>query len=250
MFFSGNFALLTIIYCVVASNLVSLSVLAYVVFDGIHINPSLQLFKKSLKYGIWIYAGTLFAFFILRLNLLMVNYYLGPLKSGIFSIALSISDALYLLPTTIGMVAFASFVKERDLLLKWKMVKRIALSLACLLIALFGMVLLFTHELTVLLYGNKFSDAIEPIRWLLPGLFCLSILTQFQNFLSSVENPKLVCIGPFIAVLVNVAANLILIPRYELLGAAAATSLSYAVWLAITLTLSANKVKNEQHRTV
>jgi len=64
------------------------------------------LFKNSLSYGFKAYISAFAALMIQRVDLLMINYYLGKKQAGFYSIAVSLIDMLFLLPIVIGTIAF------------------------------------------------------------------------------------------------------------------------------------------------
>ena len=65
------------------------------------------------------------------------------------------------------------------------------------------------------------------------GMPLLVIAEFYLNTLNSIEKPRLAAYAALLGLVCNVAANLILIPRFNVLGAALATSLSFLVIIII-----------------
>jgi O-antigen/teichoic acid export membrane protein len=85
------------------------------------------------------------------------------------------------------------------------------------------------------LYGSEFTDATTALLLLLPGFFALAIETVVMNFLAGDGSPPIVYWGPFIGLVVNLGANMYVIPRWGIDGAAVTSSVGYAVVLALVL---------------
>jgi O-antigen/teichoic acid export membrane protein len=102
--------------------------------------------------------------------------------------------------------------------------------LGALLLALLGGRLLIR-----LAYGGAFDPAFTAVVWLLPGIGCMAVNMVFMNFLASCGMPLVAVYSPLVALVVNVALNLALIPRMGFAGAALASSVAYALMLLISV---------------
>ncbi|MDX1390304.1 MAG: oligosaccharide flippase family protein, partial [Acidobacteriota bacterium] len=68
--------------------------------------PSWPLLRDNIAYGFRVYLNCLFAFLVIRLDLLMVQFMLGAEQTGYYSISVSMADLVYLLPVVIGTILF------------------------------------------------------------------------------------------------------------------------------------------------
>jgi O-antigen/teichoic acid export membrane protein len=81
-----------------------------------------------------------------------------------------------------------------------------------------------------LLFGDRYAVSAEPIlQWLAPAPLFYAVAFFGTSVLLSRNRPSATLTAASLATVVNVAANLVLIPRWEGVGAAVATSVSYAV---------------------
>ena len=67
-------------------------------------SPSRETLRGGLGYGIKAYLGSLFAFLVLKSDVLLVSYLRGPVETGYYSIAVGLADILLMLPAVIGTV--------------------------------------------------------------------------------------------------------------------------------------------------
>lgn len=92
----------------------------------------------------------------------------------------------------------------------------------------------FASPICQLIYGATFSSAAAPLRILSSGVVLMSVVTLSVSLLVSRENPRRMIALTAIIAAVNVALNLILIPLYSDVGAAAAmlaTEVIYVAWV-------------------
>jgi len=90
-------------------------------------------------------------------------------------------------------------------------------------------VLVAAGPLVTLLYSSKFAGAVAPLRWLLPGIFMLSIGKVLVGELLAREKARYTVWASGAAVVTNIAGNLLLVPKMGIVGAALASSVSYSV---------------------
>lgn len=84
-------------------------------------------------------------------------------------------------------------------------------------------------DVLTLLYGSTLGDGVAVLRWLslAPLMFGLSYLLSYA--LLSVSRTRQVLLASLVAAVANLGANLALIPHFGAVGAAAVTTLSYAL---------------------
>ncbi len=190
-----------------------------------------DLARVMLRYGTKFYLTCLLAYLVIRADLFMVNYFRGVTEAGIYSVSVGLADLLFMLPTAIGTVLFPRLAGDRvgagNLALKTCRYTVLLMAGACLLAALLARPLIFA------LYGPAFAGSVLPLLWLLPGVFLLSIETIAGQDLAGRGYPAGL-VGYWLAgLLLNVALNLIAIPRWGATGAAVTSSVAYAVMFGL-----------------
>ena len=94
---------------------------------------------------------------------------------------------------------------------------------------------LLGNWLLVLLYGEEFSDSGIPFSILLVGMVFTAMSQLFSIMLFSKGKNNIALIANSIGLFFTVILDIVLIPRYGINGAAAATSLSYFFLFAFLL---------------
>ena len=199
--------------------------------------PSFALFKNSLSYGFKAYISAFAALMIQRVDLLMINYYLGKKQAGLYSIAVSLIDMLFLLPIVVGTIAFPKLCAMGEWHQRLKYTKKIVTVMIGIIIPLI-IIIFFTAEFIITtLYGVNFAASAGPLSWFLPGLFVWSIEVMYRKLLISIDYPSAIVWSWIGAFCLNIALNFVLIQRFGINGAAAASSLTYFAVASVTIFL-------------
>lgn len=192
------------------------------------------LFRDMVRYGGRVYLACLFAFLVIRSDLLLVNYFLGTAAAGVYSIAVQISDALLLLPVTIGMILLprvAAAEAGAGVEVTARILRHTALMMAGIVIA----AAILAGPVVRIFYGAPFEGASLATLCLLPGIWALGLNGVLMNHFAGRGMPPVTLYAPLLGLLVNVGLNLVVVPRYGIAGAAATSSLAYALMLALSL---------------
>jgi O-antigen/teichoic acid export membrane protein len=144
---------------------------------------------------------------------------------GIYQAGVRVAELLLLLPGTLNTVLFAKAAAREDIARVTLLGAKLALQLgllACLGMALVG------QPLLIAFYGERFAGSFLPALVVLLGCAALCFSGPLAGTLSGAGGyPRSVIIAQTVALGVNVAANLYLLPRYGVRGAAAASALAY-----------------------
>ena len=192
------------------------------------------LLGEMLRYGARVYLACLLAFLVIRSDLLLVNYFLGTSEAGVYSIVVQIADTLLLLPVTIGMILLPRIAADRGERPEEntaRVLRHTALLLAGLCVAA-GVAV---GPVVRLLYGPEFDGAILATRLLLPGVLALGLNGVLMNHFSGRGMPAITALAPAAGLVLNVALNVVLVPRSGLVGASISSSLAYGLMLLLSL---------------
>jgi len=192
------------------------------------------LFREMIRYGGRVYVACLLAFLVIRSDMLLVNFFRGTPEAGVYSIAVQIADTLLLLPVTIGMILMpriASQGTERS----EEVTARVLRHTALLMTLMVGAAAATVAPVVRLLYGSGFEGAILTTWCLLPGVWALGLNGVLMNHFSARGMPPVTMAAPFVGLVLNVALNLAIVPRFGIAGAAVTSSFAYAIMLAFSL---------------
>jgi O-antigen/teichoic acid export membrane protein len=197
--------------------------------------PSRTVLRQQVGYGVKNYASSLFWLFLFSSDALLVNHFLGNEQTGIYSVAVSLGLPITMLGAVVGTLVFQRVAADEDEATRVANTNRVVRVLAPVALALVLAVGVAAQWLIPALYGHAFDHATTALLLLLPGFFALAIETVVMNFLAGDGSPPIVYWGPFIGLVVNLGANIFVIPRWGINGAAVTSSVGYAVVLGLVL---------------
>ncbi len=180
--------------------------------------PSKREIRTLLAGGAKLHLNAIGTFLFTSANVLILNHYHGAEQTGYFQLATQLVGILMIIPQSASMVIYGKVTSlgpdgawpANKKLLKQMTLGMIVLGVIAALLAPWGI---------TLLAGEAFRPAVEPFQWMLLGLIGMTF--------STVMAPQWIGGGYFglaaglslLVGLVNLAANLWLIPKYGMQGA-------------------------------
>jgi O-antigen/teichoic acid export membrane protein len=194
---------------------------------------SLQLgpgeISESLRFGLKTFAMTLTGRIHERVDIFMLAYLLAdPTQIAFYAIAKGGTQLLQLLPNALGKVAYphlAGLGTADAAVLACGVVRQGLLFMVPTCVALF----VVAPMLLPLVYGEPYAASTLPFLLMLPGVVLLGSDRVISRYFIGTNQHKPNAITRAISLALNVGLNLVLIPRYGILGAASASLASYAV---------------------
>lgn len=183
------------------------------------------------RIGLRNYLSQLLDLLLLRIDVYLIQHLTPALTMerdlGIYQAAVRIAELLLMVPSTLNAVLFAKAAAREDVALMALRSAKLALWIG--LFGLAGMALV-GQPLLVLFFGVRFAGSFAPCLWVLGGCVAWCFSGPLAGTLQGAAGyPRSVMLAQATALFSNVLANLYLLPRYGVVGAAAATTLAYAV---------------------
>jgi len=217
-----------------------------------NVHPSFQynknIFSSLFNFGSKTYLNTVLSFLHLRVDQLMLNFFLNPLAVGFYVISVGIVEKLWLLSQAVSMVLYPKVASMKDEEQRKRFTPIVARN--TLFITILGAFLLFllSKWLILLLYSDKFLPSVAPLQILLIGVVAISVERVLVNDILARGKPMINTYITFVALVANITLNVIFIPKYGVIGAAWATNLTYTlnsvIKILVYCKLSGNSVSD------
>jgi O-antigen/teichoic acid export membrane protein len=195
--------------------------------------PSAALLGEELRFGGRAVVGTLAERLQFRADAFIVNALAGVRSTGVYSVTSGLAETLWYIPNALGVVMFSRAVDPNaDAGRTAAVLTRTTLALSLVLAvpaALLG------PRFVRLVYGASFADAGVALRLIIPGVVAYSIVAILSRYLTGRGRPGIGTLVLLLGLGTNIAANLVLVPRFGINGAAAASSLSYCLTAVVIL---------------
>ena len=195
------------------------------------------LARSMLAYGFRVYVAILVSFLVIRVDLLLVNAYLGRTEAGLYSIAATLADGMFVLPTVVAPQPLPASGARRSNEASAEIFRSVAV--------LYGLVCLATVPIAGVairaFFGSEFEGATSLYYWLLPGIYSLGLLTILSHHFAGRGFPRRAMAFWIVGLGINLALNFAFLPGRGAWVAALASSITYAVLLALFMWLFARE---------
>lgn len=190
-------------------------------------NGFVLVIREMFKFGFYTQLASLAQFFNYRLAYFFIESRIGRAGVGLFDIGNKISDGVWLFSRSLSLVQYSKISNtddaEKNRILTIQLLK-LSLTL-CLLICL--VLVLIPESLYLSVFGAEYAGIYRIIVILIPGIIAVSLNMIFAHYFAGMGRYRINTIGSGIGLVVIVALCLLLIPLYQLEGAALAATLTY-----------------------
>lgn len=186
---------------------------------------------RARRMGLRNYVGVLLELLLFRIDVYLIEKLLPAARMasdlGLYQAGVRIAELVLLVPSTLNAVLFAKAAAREQVAAATVRSAKLALWVG--LAALAGMALC-GRPLLVLFFGARFGGSFAPCLWVLAGCVATCFSGPLAGTLSGDRGyPHSILWAQAVALLVNVGANLFLLPRHGIVGAAMASTVAYAV---------------------
>jgi O-antigen/teichoic acid export membrane protein len=209
--------------------------------EGVAIAPAWdgECLKRLLSYGLRGYLANLLQFFNYRLDLFVINFFVGVREAGIYAVSVSLAEMLWYLPNAVGAVVFPRSARlyahaGPNTATGESFVRRILLSTVIVCVFAAAAMVVMGRPMIRLLFSHRFDASYLPMVALLPGVVLLGATKILANDIAGRGFPEYNAIVAGFVAVITVGADLLLIPRFGALGASFASSIAYGASLAMT----------------
>jgi O-antigen/teichoic acid export membrane protein len=198
-------------------------------------------YRALFRYGLPYYPGSLTNFFAARADVYMLALLLAEPTAplGFYSMSVSMAELVFYFPNAVSTLFFphVAGAAREDADRQVPQVSRVTLLLTA------GVALLLVPVASVMipLLIPAFTPALPALFILLPGVVSLSVAKVLTGYITGLGMTGLTSVVNIGAFALNVAINLVLIPAFGILGASAASLISYTA-SSITLTVIASRL--------
>lgn len=192
--------------------------------------PEPGTIRAAARYGLPAHVSSLFHFLTYRLDLLIVSSVLGASAAGTYSVSLLMAESITYLPQAISLVLLPrTAARSQDLRAVRSMVRR-SVTITLVVSSLIGMLLVLVgRTLISILFSFEFIDSYPALVALVPGAVMGAAGVVLLNATAGLGRPGLNAWVAGAATVSLVGLDLLLLPRWGLLGAGVASSIAYGV---------------------
>lgn len=166
-----------------------------------------------------------------KIDQIMITHMLGVERSGVYSVAVRLTEAWYFIPSLICASVFPAIVNAKRVSTEMYLsrVKILIIFMAVLGVLIAGPLYLIAEPVILTLFGPLYSDAVSSFKVYIWSSLATFIMPAIAAFITTENKGGLLLMSTTIGAVVNTILNYALIPIYGITGSAFATLVSYTV---------------------
>ncbi len=185
--------------------------------------------RKIFRYSLLVFLSNVVFFLLYKIDYWFVNRYCDPEELGNYIQISKIGQLFLFLPGILAgslfpLIAGNHIARLEDALKTISRTVFFLYLLSCGLLAIFG------NWLFPFVFGESFSGMYLPFLFLIPGILSLSMVSPMAAYFSGKNKVSVNLVGSILALIVIVAGDALLIPRYGIIAAAAVSSAGYITY--------------------
>jgi O-antigen/teichoic acid export membrane protein len=201
------------------------------------IGISTGIVKNAFSYGCKNELSYFIQFLNYRLSYFFILYYQDITSVGLFSVAIVVSESIWLMAKSITTVQYSKIVNldnpnaaidltQKSAKLSFYATLAMLIVLAIIPSGVFGFV-----------FGKDFGPIKQLLFFLMPGILSIAVSNVYGHYFAALNQMRVLIVKSTIGLVFTVVLSVILIPLWSLKGACVVTSVSYLsssvyLWIA------------------
>jgi len=210
------------------------AVARYTGVRGLIPGGSLQLVRRVLRIGLVLHPAYVALALTLRVDLFLVSLLSDARAVGLYSLASSLAEILFLVSWTMTESAMKKQTETGEPAAArytvWVARQVLTLTVICA-----AGVALVAHPMVYVVYGEEWVASVPPLLILTCGAVAFALEGPIRIMMIRMVAPSVIAFAAGAGIIVNVLLNLVLIPRLGINGAALASVISYWLYLSLLL---------------
>jgi len=211
------------------------------IFGRIRFSFSYETLRKAFNFGWQEELSAFMQFLNARLCFYLIGIYADMSSVGIFSVGVTVSEAIWVFSRSMALVQYSKVLKLGDTAEAWvetRKVTFVSFAITALCIAVAACVPMSVFEYV---FGNSFGHSKIVILMLAVGIVANSAALVLFNYFSALGRLKVLLLRSSSGLVVTLALAFVLIPRWGIDGACVVNSCSYLVSSAVLAVVFARK---------
>lgn len=196
--------------------------------------PSIGLFRRTVPYATRSWVAGVTSIALVRLDTFLVVGILGTRAVGLYAVAVTVCEAIMILPGTISSLLLPKLSRISDESERWDVMLRVLAVTAVAMTGLCGLAAIVASPAIGYMFGSEYLGATTALYWLLPGVVLLGINAVLVSYFYAIGIPAAVVAIQALAVACNLGLALVLLKPLGLAGAGLSSAVAYGGLCAAT----------------
>lgn len=223
--------------------LILCQVFTHKIFGRIHFSFSFDTLKKTFNFGWQEELSAFMQFLNARLCFYLIGIYADISSVGIFSVGVTISEAIWVFSRSMALVQYSKVLKMGDTDEAWHETRRVSLITLAITVCCIAIAGCIPTSVFEFIFGKGFGEAKNVILLLAIGITANSVAQVLFNYFSALGQLKILLLRSSTGLVVTLSLAFILIPAWSISGACIVNSCSYLASSTILVIFFIKKIR-------
>lgn len=183
--------------------------------------------RRILNYGFKNEFNYLAQFLSYRLSYYFIAHILGFVKLGIFSVVVSVSEAVWIISRSMSAVHYSNVINSNDFIKSQKDTVVFARQSFIVSIVVLAVSVLVPGKIYQMVFGAEFGDVRKYILYLIPGIMAISVSNLYGHYFAGTGNLKIIRNKSLISLIAILISMPFLVKSFQLEGVCISMNISY-----------------------
>ena len=188
---------------------------------------SFLLYKRNISYGISNEFNYLLQFLNYRLSYYFIVSILGLAQLGIFSVAVAITEAVWITSRSMSAVHFSNVINSDDQLKNRNEASAFARQSFIISNILLAAAIIVPDNIYLMIFGEEFSGIKKFILYMSPGIVAIAVSNLYGHYFAGEGQLNILRNKSLIGLAISLVMLPVLVKRYQLIGACISLDVSY-----------------------
>jgi O-antigen/teichoic acid export membrane protein len=198
---------------------------------------STDIVKKAFNYGLKNELSYFIQFLNYRLSYFFILYYQDITSVGLFSVAIVVSESIWLMAKSITTVQYSKIVNLDNPSGAIELTQKSAKLSLYATLAMLVVLAVIPSWVFGFIFGKDFGPIKQLLFLLMPGILSIAVSNVYGHYFAALNQMRVLIVKSTIGLVFTVVLSIVLIPLWNLKGACIVTSASYLsssvyLWIA------------------
>ena len=188
---------------------------------------SFKIISKIVSYGFPNEASYFIQFLNYRLSYFFIAKWLGLSQLGVFSIAVSCAEAVWVISKSMSTVHYSNVVNTTDQKVSISETTTYAAQSFWISLLFMGLIVIIPKTVFEYTFGPAFGSVKTYLIYLMPGIIAIAVSNLYGHYFAGIGNLKILIRKSAIGLIASLILLLILTKKYYLNGVCFSLNISY-----------------------
>jgi len=188
---------------------------------------SFKIISKIVSYGFPNEASYFIQFLNYRLSYFFIAKWLGLSQLGVFSIAVSCAEAVWVISKSMSTVHYSNVVNTTDQKVSISETTTYAAQSFWISLLFMGLIVIIPKTVFEYTFGPAFGSVKTYLIYLMPGIIAIAVSNLYGHYFAGIGNLKILIRKSAIGLIASLILLLLLTKKYYLNGVCFSLNISY-----------------------